>query len=204
MKRSRSKKPRPHPSSAPREPRRSAIASVRRRVRPPSSSGSEQQTGRAVGDVGERLDDAFAQRTAPFAAGPADCPGEAQPFLSVVVAVLEQVLGQHRPAASPRSRAGRQDQQAAATRSQAAGSRLDQPGEIAAEHRPATAPPAVMTTRYAPMHEQRERAGTPPSATAGSAVRHVPGAAPMRSSAARPSPPGRAARPARPAACPFR
>ena len=54
--------------------------------------GHQQQTCGAFGNVSQRLDRAFFQAGIACAAAP-DGAGEAQPFLAVVVSVLEQVLG---------------------------------------------------------------------------------------------------------------
>ncbi len=68
----------------------------------PARIGHEQQPARRVGDVGERLDDAVAERRRVLARA-AEGVGEAQPFGAIVVAMLEQMLGELdlEPAADP-------------------------------------------------------------------------------------------------------
>ncbi len=60
----------------------------------------QQQAGGAVGHVGHGTDDAFVQRTA---GRPAvrHGPGEAQPFLAIVIAMLEQVFAERHPQPRP-------------------------------------------------------------------------------------------------------
>ncbi len=62
----------------------------------------QQQSRRGFGDVGDRLDDPLAERRIA-----ADGAGEAKPFLAIVVAMLEEMLGDDapgtRPASAPRA-----------------------------------------------------------------------------------------------------
>ena len=71
--------------------------------------GHQQQPGRRVGDVGERLDDPLLERGL-VAALAADRVGEAQPFLAIIVAMLEEMLGDDDPQPGPQP-GGRQDDQ---------------------------------------------------------------------------------------------
>ncbi len=90
--------------------------------------GQEQASG-TVGDVGGRLDDPLAQRRR-GRARPSHRFGEPQPFGAVVVAMLEQVLGQcdPEPAAQP-SRVPHRQRDSRGERHHA---RLDQPVELPA------------------------------------------------------------------------
>src|SRR3546814_17784085 len=67
----------------------------------------QKEAARRAGDVGQRLDHPVAQRRGVDAA-PADGAGEAEPFGTIVVAVPEEMLGEHHPQPRPRL-AGREN-----------------------------------------------------------------------------------------------
>ena len=105
--------------------RRQAIALV---------ADHEQAAGRAA-DVGERLDHPLLDRRA----GPALVPdrvGEAQPFLAIIVAMLEQMLGEHDP--EPGAQLGRRQQDQSRQRHHEDDADLADPRPVAADdlHRP--------------------------------------------------------------------
>ena len=91
--------------------------------------GHQQQPGRAVGDIGHRLDHSLLERgvRAPTLA---DRAVEAQPFAAIVVAVLEQVLGDHDLQPAPQPGRGQRDQRERAGQRQEA--QFHHPREIAA------------------------------------------------------------------------
>jgi hypothetical protein len=81
-------------------PAASCSSSSAPRRRAGGSSGTSSRPPGALGDVGERLDDPLAERrarpTPPTSRRCRPC-GEAQPFLAIIVAMLEEMLGEHDP-----------------------------------------------------------------------------------------------------------
>ncbi len=113
----------------------------------------QQQPGGAVGHVGHGLDHPLTQRHCPRVAV-AHGPGETQPFLAIVVAVLEQIFGHGdlEPAAQALRWQERQRPALATTRNATCSSPAESP--------PARAMPRNATTISAEIagdDEQRER-----------------------------------------------
>ena len=67
---------------------------ARRQFHPAFFAGGQQQARRAIGNIGHRLHDPFAQGRR-LRASAAHRIGETNPFGAVVIPVLEQMLGQH-------------------------------------------------------------------------------------------------------------
>ena len=127
-------------SARPRAVGRAVPVPCRAGARAARRRGDQQQPGRRIGQVGDRLDDARRQRRG--VAGRAERLGEALPLGAVVVAVAEQVLGDLHlgPGAQPRRRAAASAApRSRRTRSRSATSRAWSPPNVAAQRWSASA-----------------------------------------------------------------